>query len=101
MLHGLVQLLLGPEAATGGVLQEKAFLEISLNSQEITCARASFLTKLQAFRKSGTLRWDQVPRVGHLGGTLWCGETLKWDPKVKARRTVLIHIKEIVLYLVY
>ena len=36
------------EAATGGVLQEKVFLEISLNSQENTCARVSFLIKLQA-----------------------------------------------------
>ena len=35
------------EAATGGVLQEKVFLEISQNSQEKTCARFSFLTKLQ------------------------------------------------------
>ena len=30
------------EAATGGVLQEKVFLEISQNSQENTCARVSF-----------------------------------------------------------
>ena len=35
------------EAATGDVLQEKVFLEISQNSQRKTCARASFLTKLQ------------------------------------------------------
>ena len=35
------------EAVTGGPLQEKVFLEISKNSQENTCARASFLTKLQ------------------------------------------------------
>ena len=32
------------EAATGGVLQEKVFLEIS---QENTCVRVSFLIKLQ------------------------------------------------------
>ena len=31
------------EAATGGVLWEKVFLEIFQNSQENTCARASFL----------------------------------------------------------
>ena len=37
------------EAATGGVLLEKVFLEISQNSQENTCAKASFLIKLQAF----------------------------------------------------
>ena len=36
------------EAATGDVLlQEKLFLEISQNSQGKTCARASFLIKLQ------------------------------------------------------
>ena len=36
------------EATTGGVLLEKVFLEISLYSQEKTCARASFLIKLPA-----------------------------------------------------
>ena len=37
------------EAATGDVLQEKVFLEeILQNSHEKTCARASFLIKLQA-----------------------------------------------------
>ena len=30
------------EADTGGVLQEKVFLEISQNLQENTCARVSF-----------------------------------------------------------
>ena len=35
------------EAATGGVLQKKVFLEISQNSQENTCASVSFLIKLQ------------------------------------------------------
>ena len=35
------------EAATGGVLK-KVFLKISQNSQEDTCARVSFLIKLQA-----------------------------------------------------
>ena len=37
-----------PEAATGGVLQSKVFIEISQNSQENTCAKVSFLIKLQA-----------------------------------------------------
>ena len=32
-------------AATGDILQEKVFLEISQNAQEKTCARASFLNK--------------------------------------------------------
>ena len=36
------------ERATRGVLLEKVFLEISQNSQENTCARVSFLIKLQA-----------------------------------------------------
>ena len=36
------------EAATGGVLSEKMFLEISQNSQENICARVSFSIKLQA-----------------------------------------------------
>ena len=36
------------EAATGGVLYKKVFLKISQNSWENTCARVSFLIKLQA-----------------------------------------------------
>ena len=36
------------EAATGGVLQEKVFLEISKTLQGKTCARASFLIKLHS-----------------------------------------------------
>ena len=36
------------EAATRSILYERVFLEISQNSQENTCARASFLIKLQA-----------------------------------------------------
>ena len=36
------------EAATGGVLLEKVFLEISQKSQENACARVSFLITLQA-----------------------------------------------------
>ena len=36
------------EVATGYVLQEKMFLEISQNSQENTCSKVSFLIKLQA-----------------------------------------------------
>ena len=37
------------EAATGGVLYKKVFLKISQNSRENTCARVSFLIKLQAY----------------------------------------------------
>ena len=58
----LINLQLDAEAATGGVLWEKVLLEISENSQENTCASASFLMKLQApvcnfikKRDSGTL----------------------------------------------
>ena len=36
------------EASTRGVLWKKVFLEILQNSQANTCARASFLIKLQA-----------------------------------------------------
>ena len=36
------------EAATRGVLWKKVFLEISQYSQENTCARVSFIIKLQA-----------------------------------------------------
>ena len=36
------------EAADGGVLWKKVLLEISQNSQKNTCARGSFLIKLQA-----------------------------------------------------
>ena len=35
------------ETATGGVLQEKVFLEIKQNSQENACARVSFFNKAQ------------------------------------------------------
>ena len=38
-----------PEAATGGVLWENMFLEISQNLQENTCASVGFLIKLQAW----------------------------------------------------
>ena len=36
------------EAATACVLKEKVFLEVLKNSQKNTCARVSFLIKLQA-----------------------------------------------------
>ena len=39
------------EAATRGILYEKAVLEISQNSQENTCARASFTV----FKKINTI----------------------------------------------
>ena len=44
----LEKYLRSTEAAARGVLQKKMFLEILQNSQENTCARVSFLIKLQA-----------------------------------------------------
>ena len=41
-------ILTSTEAATGGVLLKKVLLKILQNSQENTCARVSFLIKLQA-----------------------------------------------------
>ena len=41
-------LLLSPEAVVQTCSVKKMFLETSQNSQENTCARASFLIKLQA-----------------------------------------------------
>ena len=43
-------MLLNQEVATGGVLSEKVFLEISQNSWENTYSRISFLIKLQTLR---------------------------------------------------
>ena len=50
------------EAAAGGILQKKMFLKILQYSQENTCARVSFLIKLQAsgpllYSKSDIFRW--------------------------------------------
>ena len=45
----IVSLKIETEAATRVVLCEKVFLKILQNSQENTCARASFLIKLQAW----------------------------------------------------
>ena len=42
-----VNLVLGTEEAARSVLWKKMFLEISHNSQENTCAKVSFLIKLQ------------------------------------------------------
>ena len=50
------------EAATGGVLLVKVFLEIWQNSHENTCARVSFLIKLQALRKRCSENMQQICR---------------------------------------
>ena len=47
-------MLTSPEAATRGVLQEKVFLEISQNSLENNCVRASFLMLLAQVTKKST-----------------------------------------------
>ena len=59
------------EAATGGVLSKKVLLQILQNSQENTCARASFLIKLPASKRdSGTFeerRFYRTPLVAASG----------------------------------
>ena len=45
------------EAVARKCSAEKVFLEISQNSQENTCARASFLIKLQGVFFTEHLRW--------------------------------------------
>ena len=45
-----------PEAVVPSCSVEKVFLEISQNSQENTCARVSFLIKLQALSGTGVIR---------------------------------------------
>ena len=44
------------EPATGGVLQEKVFLEILQHSQENTCARVSFFNKVAGLRPATLLK---------------------------------------------
>ena len=46
------------EAATGGALQKKGFLEILQNSQENTCARVSFFNKIGGLRPATLLKRD-------------------------------------------
>ena len=48
-------LYLKQKQSSRGVLQEKLFLKISQNLQENTCARISFLIKLQALGNAGHL----------------------------------------------
>ena len=53
------------EAATGYVLLKKVFLETQQNSQENTCARDSFLIKLQAWGGN----FAKFPRTSFLQNT--------------------------------
>ena len=82
------------EAATGGVLQKKVFLEISQNSQENTCARVSFLIKLQAsvrnISKSKNVSPGLIPKLRKICvdqrlGKYYC--TLKNPNKVRHWQT--------------
>ena len=66
------------EAGTRGALLKKVFLEISQNSQENTCARVSFLIKLQVdiFKNSPEevvfleiLKIAKIPRMFKTGKT--------------------------------
>ena len=55
------------EAATGGVLSEKVFIEISQNSQENTCDRVSFLIKFAKCIKMFLIKFAK------------CIKKSKWD----------------------
>ena len=46
-----------PEAVARSCFVKKVFLEISQNSQENTCARVSFLIRLQVFTDTGVFLW--------------------------------------------
>ena len=48
-IYRLINFYIGAEA-TGAVLQENVFLEISQNSLENTCTRASFSSKVAGLR---------------------------------------------------
>ena len=46
---GIVKRWIATKAATRAILWKKVFLEISQNLREITCARVTFLIKMQAW----------------------------------------------------
>ena len=54
------------EAATRGALSKNVFLEISQNSQENSCARVSFLIKLQVFSCEFCEISNSTFFIGHL-----------------------------------
>ena len=51
------------EAAIGGVLLKKVFLEISQNSQEKTCARDTFLNKIAGLRPATSLKKESLAQM--------------------------------------
>ena len=59
----IVVIILASEAATGGVLEEEVFLKTLQNLQENTCARVSFLIKLQASRSGPLLKKETLALV--------------------------------------
>ena len=75
------------EAATGGVLLEKLFLEILQILQENTCAWVSVFKKLQALRKRHWHRWFscEISEISkntffteHLRTTAFARACLEW-----------------------
>ena len=64
------------EAATGGVLLERAFLEILLNWQEITCGKVSFSIKLHSEATA-----SDFPRVFSWRFFVYLIWTEKWNEK--------------------
>ena len=82
--------------ATRGVLYKKVFLEISQNSQENTCARISFLIKLQAcnFIKKETLtqvfscEFCEIFKNTFFTEHLWTIASKIWDQLPALRKLV-------------
>ena len=75
------------EAPARGVLWKKVFLKLSKNSQENTCARVSFLIKLQASglrlywkRDSGTgvFLWIEISKDTFFTEHLWTTASKMW-----------------------
>ena len=50
------------EAPTGGVLEEKVFIEILQNSQENTCVKVSFFNKFAGLRSSVRSEYEYVQK---------------------------------------
>ena len=59
------------EAASGDVLQEKKFLEISQNSREETCARVPFSIKLQALAHVFSSEFHKISKNTFFTENLW------------------------------
>ena len=66
------------KAATRGVLCKREFLEFSQNSQENTCARVSFLIKLQSYFKKDTLTQVFSCEFCEISRKAFFAEHLRW-----------------------